>query len=232
MLDFVENPRRKQRLQRNAQIKNHYIKPPRNAPSHSRHRALNMNAGTLCLAADSVIRELRHLNMRVLRLQQCVDFNDPLPDLDALRDTLGVIKSTLNLLIDCATDKASSADDEVDNLISSPIRNELELMMQLYTANGKADDDEFPCLKLCSYMLKHLKYLQLKYYLRYVKLCHNDHVKTFTHVVNIFVLPSNKHYDHIVYQLRLMVELCNQIAVRLAAFRDDNAGNDNLNTIS
>lgn len=174
----------------------------------------DMNAGTLCLAGDSVIRDLRHLNMRVLRLQHCVDFGDSMPDLNALHDTLMVLKNTVSLLIDCATDKKQ---EDVEHLIAAPIRNELELMLQLYVSNTEPDHD-FASLRLCAHMLKHLKYLQLKYYLRYVKLCHNDHVKTFRHVVNIFVLPSNKLYDYIVYQLRSMLALCEQMTDRLSAF--------------
>ncbi|AAZ38295.1 ORF-129 [Agrotis segetum nucleopolyhedrovirus A] len=173
-----------------------------------------MNAGTLCLAGDSLIRDLRILNLQVLRLQHYVDFGDAMPDVNALRDTLAVLKNRLKLLLDCATDKSI---DLVDNLISPPIRKELAFMLEAYASNNVPDYD-FTYLKLCVHMLKHLKYLQLKYYLNYVSVYDNDHVKTFTHVLDIFVPPTHELYDHIVYELRSMLALCDQIAERLSSF--------------
>ncbi|AIZ48683.1 asb126 [Agrotis segetum nucleopolyhedrovirus B] len=173
-----------------------------------------MNAGTLCLAGDSLIRDLRILNLQVLRLQHYVDFGDAIPDVDALRDTLTVLKRRLKLLIDCATDKSS---DLIDNLISAPIRSELEFMLQAYASNSSVPDD-FTYLKLCVYMLKNLKYLRLKYYLHYVNVYDNDHVKTFTHLLNIFVPSTHRLYDHVVFELHNMLALCDRIAERLSSF--------------
>jgi hypothetical protein len=178
-----------------------------------------MIAGTLCLAADSVTYELRKINMRVLRLQHAADFGDPIADIVAIEDSLSTVTKQYDALLCAATNK-DQHDEQIAKFISSPVRNELELMLQLYVEdNNQPAADNFLVLRSCMFMMRNHCYMRPMYYKRYLEVCGGDHVKTFTHIMDLFVTPQHKLYKHLVRELHLKRAFCDQVSTRLSAFK-------------
>ncbi|AIE47844.1 orf129-like protein [Peridroma alphabaculovirus] len=175
-----------------------------------------MNAGILCLVGDSVEYQLSKLNQRVLRLQHYLDFDEPLPDLQPFEDELYTITANYERLI-AATNHPFAA-TALDSLVSSATRNELEYMLRRYL---KEDDDDFECpaLTLSLHMLKNAPKMRRKYFRNYLRMYDDDHVKTFVHMVDMFVPPADPEYKRIVTTLRQRRLLCDRIASRLVAFK-------------
>ena len=181
-----------------------------------------METGTLCLILDSIMQDLRFVNKQVLLLQHYVDCEEPVPDLEGFTNTLNNTKRTLYELLDCA--KNNKSVKKLEHLISCKTRNELEYMLSNYVhscVNDEKPDFDYVFIKTCAYLAKNVRYLKLKYYGDYLKNNKNDHVKTFMHIVDIFVRYDDACYRHMLDTIRKMIALSEKIDVRLSTFKSN-----------
>lgn len=178
------------------------------------------DSGSVCLALDSVLKDLRFVNKQTLLLQHYVDFDEKIPDLDIFVCTLDNVKKSLDRLENVMKHKDTTS---VDDLISRHIRNELEFMLMNYADSDKNDtqpDFDYVLIKTCVYMVKHLKQMKMKHYGHYLKSFKNDYVKAFIDVVDINLHRDSSCLNYLLHKINHTRELCKRIDARLTAFRN------------
>nr|QRN46231.1 Sf118 [Spodoptera frugiperda multiple nucleopolyhedrovirus] len=178
-----------------------------------------MDEGKLCLVIDSFRRQLRLLNKRVLLIQENVDFEEPLPDLENLKNNLTKIRSDLKYVLQCAE---NNIDTNLDVYISHHTINELDFMLRSWEKclldNIPFDIDEFNVtLKTCVYMFNNVKRINFKNYMTTKPLYDNNNIESFVHQVCMYCKRSNK-YTYMLNSIRNLVDICDKIKIRLSMY--------------
>ncbi|AXU41715.1 ORF120 [Spodoptera eridania nucleopolyhedrovirus] len=180
-----------------------------------------LDYGSVCLALDSVLRDLRFVNKQTLLLPHYVDFEEKMPDLNIFAVALDNVKKSLDRLENSLLAKDHG---DLNDLISHQIRNELEFMLMNYVESGKNDaepDFDYMYIKTCVYMVKNLKQMKMRHYGDHLNAFKGDHVKTFLHVVDINVSMKSLCWDYMMQKVKNMRRLCEKIDARLAEFQKD-----------
>ncbi|QEI03559.1 hypothetical protein [Spodoptera cosmioides nucleopolyhedrovirus] len=179
-----------------------------------------LNSGSVCLALDSVLKELRFVNKQTLLLSHYADFEEKMPDLNIFIVALDNVKRSLDRI-----EKALSAKEEdLNDLVSHHIRNELEFMLMNYMESGKNDvqpDFDYMYIKTCVYMVKNLKQMKTIQYGNHLNAFKGDHVKTFIHIVDINASTNSPCWNYLVEKVKSTRRLCEKIQNRLAEFQND-----------
>ncbi|QNV47837.1 ac114-like protein [Alphabaculovirus altersperidaniae] len=196
-----------------------------------------MASGLVCLALDSVTRDLRFVNKQTLLLQHYVDFEESVPDLNGLTNSLHNVKRSFNRLLSCVGGNGGEGADNLHDLISHYTRNEVEYMLMNYVQScteEKRPDFDYIFIKTCAYMLQNVKYMKFKHYAQYLKNFKGNHVETFVHIVDLFVRPNTLCWNYLLSRIRKMLVLCEKIDIALTIFKDSYnivdgvaSGNDN-----
>nr|QKO28843.1 hypothetical protein [Spodoptera exigua multiple nucleopolyhedrovirus] len=182
-----------------------------------------MDGGSVCLALDSVLKDLRFVNKQTLLLPHYADFDEKMPDLDIFSCTLDSVKKSLDHIENVMLRKDTTNKMSLDDLISRHTRSELEFMLMNYVDSDRNDtqpDFDYVYIKTCVYMVRHLKQMKMKHYGQQLKCFKNDHVKAFIHVVDINLPRDSSCWNHLLQKINRTRELCKRIDARLAEFRD------------
>jgi hypothetical protein len=183
-----------------------------------------MDVGTLSMATDSLVFELRIINKQLFCLQQRADFQDPIDnDVDRVELALDSVTKNFDFLINVVADKR---DDEVTKqkmklIVKEAIFNELAMKLREHI-EATEDNFDFLALKNCTHILENKKQLQPSHFQKRLEKKHVDDdalVEMFLYLTYLYVSPHENVTAHVVQDLRSKRELCDELAKRLANFK-------------
>lgn len=184
-----------------------------------------MDVGTLSMAIDSLVFELRIINKQLFCLQQRADFQEPLGnDVDRVQLALDSVTKNFDFLINVVVDNKrddEAAKQKMKLIVKEAIHNELAMKIREHIGATK-DDFDYVALKNCTHILKNKKQLQPSHFQKRLEKKPVDDgalVEMFLYLTYMYVSPHENVTVHVVQDLHSKRALCDELAKRLANFR-------------
>ncbi|WBB27245.1 hypothetical protein [Mythimna sequax nucleopolyhedrovirus] len=186
-----------------------------------------MEVGTLSLAMDSLIYNLRNINRRLFYLQHCQDFQTPINNDEIVRIELDLntISGNFDFLnvnvIEQKCDNQTTL-TKTQSMINDGVRNDLAMKLWEHIGVSTINPD-YISLPNCIYVLENKKQLNTTNFIK--RLANKDNVgdkdlvEMFEYLTHLYVGRQDSIVAHIVQNLRDKRALCNELQDRLYNFK-------------